>query len=41
MQAGELFTTFFLKLPNSALDVVSPTAIAVSSVNSSLVLAKR
>jgi TRAP-type transport system periplasmic protein len=40
-QAGELFTTFFLKLPNSALEVATPTAIAEQSNHSSLVLAKR
>ncbi|MGL4231059.1 MAG: TRAP transporter substrate-binding protein [Casimicrobium sp.] len=41
VQAGELFTTFFLKLPNSALDAASPTAMAVNSVNSTFVLAKQ
>ncbi len=41
VQAGELFTTFFLKLPYSALDVVTPTATAANPVKSSLVLAKQ
>jgi TRAP-type transport system periplasmic protein len=40
-QAGELFTTFFLKLPSSALESATPTAMAEHSINSSLVLAKR
>jgi TRAP-type transport system periplasmic protein len=40
IQASELFTSFFLKLPNSAFDVAAPTAIATSSANSTLVIAK-
>jgi TRAP-type transport system periplasmic protein len=41
VQAGELFTTFFLKLPNSALDVATPSAVAEQSSHTSPVLAKR
>jgi TRAP-type transport system periplasmic protein len=40
-QASELFTTFFLKLPNSAIDASTPAAIAEQSKPPSLVLAKR
>jgi TRAP-type transport system periplasmic protein len=40
-QASELFTTFFLKLPNNALDASTPAAIAEQSKPPSLVLAKR
>jgi TRAP-type transport system periplasmic protein len=40
-QAGELFTSFFLKLPSSALDVTAATTTASTLTHSSLVLAKQ
>jgi TRAP-type transport system periplasmic protein len=41
VQAGELFTTFFLKLPNNAIEAATAVTAAQSSVNSSAILAKR
>jgi TRAP-type transport system periplasmic protein len=41
VQAGELFTTFFLKLPNSAIGAATAVTTAQSSDISSAILAKR